>query len=269
MKTSLKYLTVFLVILQLAGLAGAEEISGTLCTPDRVSIAYEHVKNGFDSVVIICPGFYNSKSNRWMQKAKEMMSAEHDVIIFDFRGHGKSGGTFMWSSKEYKDLETVVEYARSHGYRKIDILAFSLGAVAAINVASRRDDISRMVLISAPAHFNKINFNFWEPGMFADLKDNIECKWEGKGARSGWMFGPKPDPVEDIRKVKNTVILFIHGDSDWVIKHRQSSRLYNAAVTKKDIVVIKNGYHAERLIQQYPDVMKGLILGWFSDDKKV
>jgi pimeloyl-ACP methyl ester carboxylesterase len=257
-------LVVFIAIILPAPLF-TEEVSGKLETRDKVQIAYEHVKNGFDSVVIICPGFFNSKSNRWMQKAREIVSAEHDVIMFDFRGHGLSGGRFLWSSKEYLDLEAVVDYAARGGYREIDILAFSLGAIAAIDIASKRNDIAKMVLISAPSHFNKINFNFWEPGMFADLKDNIDCKWEGKGAKFGWMFGPKPDPLEEIRKIKNTPILFIHGGSDWVIKDRQSRRLYNAATGKKDIMVIKGGYHAERLIQQHPEMMKDLILGWFKE----
>lgn len=241
----------------------AEETSGKLCARDKVSISYEYIKNGFDSVVIICPGFFNSKKNRWMQEAARIVSQEHDVILFDFRGHGESGGTFLWSSREYLDLEAVVEYARSLGYKEIGILAFSLGTVAAIDVAARLGGISKMVLVSSPAHFNKINFNFWEPGMFADLKDNVDCKWEGKGARCGWPFGPKPDPVSRIAKIKDTPILFIHGDSDWVIKCKQSKRLYNAATTAKEMIVIEHGYHAERLIQQYPDKMKELILSWF------
>jgi pimeloyl-ACP methyl ester carboxylesterase len=257
----------FLILSFPAQTVAAEEAFGKLYTRDKVSIAYEHVKNGFDSVVIICPGFFNSKSNRWMQEAARIVSSEHDVILFDFRGHGESGGKFTWSSKESIDLEAVVGYAAGLGYKEIDILAFSLGAVAAIDVASRRSDIAKMVLVSAPTHFSKINFNFWEPGMFADLKDNIDCKWEGKGARCGWMFGPKPDPMFDIKKIDKTAILFIHGDSDWVIKHKQSNKLYNAASTRKELVVVKNGYHAERLIQQYPEKMKELILGWFRREK--
>jgi esterase/lipase len=100
--------------------------------------------------------------------------------------------------------------------------------------------------------------------MLSDLKDNIDCKWEGKGVRPGWMFGRKPDTMAEIAKIKKTAILFIHGDNDWVIKERHSKKLYNTATVKtKKLETINKGLHAERLIQQYPDRMKELILGWF------
>jgi alpha-beta hydrolase superfamily lysophospholipase len=100
--------------------------------------------------------------------------------------------------------------------------------------------------------------------MFSDLKDNIDCKWAGKGAKVGWMFGRKPDPLSEVANIKNTAVLFIHGDSDWVVKDRHSKKLYNAAAAKtKKLEIVKDGLHAERLIQRHPDRMKKMILDWF------
>ena len=101
--------------------------------------------------------------------------------------------------------------------------------------------------------------------MLSDLKENIDCNWEGKGARMGSLFIPKPKPIKNIGKIKNTAILFIHGDSDWVIKENHSKELYEAARTFKKLEIIKGGLHAERLIQQYPHRLRDLILGWFSN----
>ncbi len=193
---------------------------------------------------------------------------DYDSIIFDFRGHGDSGGKFSWSAKEHLDLDAVLDFAVSEGYERIGIIAFSLGAAASINAASKRDDIKSMVLISCPTSFWKIDYHFWEPEMFSDLKDNLECNWEGKGARVANFMTAKPKPLDDITTVKDTAILFIHGDSDWVIKHYHSKRLYDAAKTHKELQIIEKGLHAERLIQQYPDRMKSLMLGWFSDTMK-
>ncbi len=55
--------------------AAQEVVSGVLRTEDNVSIAYDRYKNGFDSVIIVCPGFYNSKENRWMKKTVELLSS--------------------------------------------------------------------------------------------------------------------------------------------------------------------------------------------------
>lgn len=248
-----------------ADIAEAGEImTGTLRTSDKIDIAYEHYKNGSDSAIIVCPGFYNSKANRWMRKTADIVSPAYDVIIFDFRGHGQSTGKFTWSAKEDLDVNTVVDYAKAQGYKHIGMIAFSLGAAAAVNAAASRDDIDSMVLISCPSSFRAIDFHFWDPAMLSDLKDNIECKWEGKGARSASMLLKKKDPVDAIKKIKHAAILFIHGGRDWVVGDHHSAKLYKEADTRKDIEVIKGGLHAERLIQFYPDRMKKLIMEWFS-----
>lgn len=241
----------------------AETESGTVTTADNVTIAYDRYKNGFDKVIVVCPGFYNSKQNRWMRKTAELLSSSYDVIAFDFRGHGKSGGKFTWSARERLDLEAILDYAKSCGYKDMGITAFSLGAAVAINTAVDRSDITSMVLISAPSKMNMIDFHFWEPGMLADLKDNIECGWEGKGARSDNPFLGKADPIDTVGGIKDTSILFIHGDKDWVIKDRHSRKLYDTAHVEKRLEIIKGGLHAERLIQADPEGMKKLILDWF------
>jgi Predicted hydrolases or acyltransferases (alpha/beta hydrolase superfamily) len=242
-----------------------KKIAGILYSSDKVPIAYEHSKKGSDTVVIVCPGFFNSKKNRWMRNIWNAVSTKYDTVIFDFRGHGESGGKFTWSAKEHFDLEAVLNHVKKCGYKRIGILAFSLGAAASAIIGGRRDDIDSMVLISCPMSFWRINYHFWEPGMWSDLKDNMECEWEGKGARVASLLIPKPKPIENIAKIKNTPILFIHGDKDWVIKDSHSKKLYEAAKTHKRLEIIKKGLHAERLIQQYPEKMKDLIGGWFAD----
>lgn len=239
--------------------------SNMLVTKDDVKIAYEHFRNGFESVVIICPGFFNSKKNAAIRKTIDIVSPSYDVIIFDFRGHGDSGGKFSWTSNEPLDLEAVLDYAVNQGYKKIGIVGFSLGSAVSINVACKRSEINSMVLISTPFSFWDIDYHFWEPEMFSDLKANLECNWEGKGARLDHVFMPKEKPQDRIANIKETSILFIHGDRDWVIKDYHSRKLYDAAtVRNKRLAIVHDGLHAERLIEQYPDEMKALILDWFS-----
>jgi pimeloyl-ACP methyl ester carboxylesterase len=243
-------------------------ISGTLFTSDNVAISYDYYKTGSDSVVIVCPGFFNSKRSRWMRKTVDILTSDYDVIIFDFRGHGSSGGKYTWSAKEKADVDTVVNCAGSLGYKKIGILAYSLGASAAINDAAARDDIKSMVLVSCPSRFGSIDCHFWEWGMWLDLKDNIDSKWYGKGARTENIFLKKEDPIDRIGGIKNTSMLFISGDNDWIVNSRHSVKLYDAANGYKKIEVIKDGFHAERLVQFHYEAMKELILDWFSKTLK-
>jgi len=239
-------------------------VSGILHTRDNIPISYDQYKRGCDSVIIVCPGFFNSKSNRWMRRTVELLLPYYDVIIFDFRGHGKSGGKYTWSAKEDLDVDAVVSYAVAQKYKHIGILAFSLGAAAAVNDAATRNDIESMLLISCPAQFKDIDFHFWEPGMFSDFKDNIDCGWEGKGARLGSIFMKKGDPIDAISRIRHASVFFIHGDNDWIVKARHSKKLYGAAKVYKRIEIIKGGLHSERLIQFNSEKMRELILGWFS-----
>ena len=243
-----------------------EVTSGFLHTADKVRIAYQHEISGHRQLVVICPGFFNSMQNRWMRAVKQMVGQRYDTLIFDFRGHGKSSGKFTWLARERLDLEAVLEYVRQHSYSSIGILGFSLGAAVAINTASHVKDVGSMVLVSAPTSFWEINYHFWEPEMFSDLKDNFECGWEGKGARTGNMFLRKPRPLTQIELIKDIPIMFIHGTKDWIIKDHHSRALFNAydaAADTKKLVLIKDGLHAERLIQRNKDSMEELILGWF------
>lgn len=240
----------------------------TVRTKDGVFISLKLLKNGRDAVIIICHGFYNSKENRWMKKTAAILSSKYDVIMLDMRGHGKSGGEYTWSAKEDMDIDAVVDYAISRGYKRIGMLAFSLGAASAIKSASERSEIGSMVLISCPYKFEAINYHFWEPSMLYDLADNFRCGWQGKGARGFNMFMRREKPIDSVRLIKDTPILFVHGDNDWVIKESHSKKLFEAARCPKKIEIIKGGMHAERLIESDPEGMKSLIAGWFDQTLK-
>jgi len=133
-----------------------------------------------------------------------------------------------------------------------------------VNLVSLEDGVDSMILVSCPSSFAGIDFNFWRPEMLSDLKDNFSCHWEGKGARPGHLFLPKFKPVDRISKIKNIPVLFIHGDKDWIVNAYHSEKLFKACTTRKKLEIIKNGLHAERLIQQYPERIKKIILDWFS-----
>ena len=238
--------------------------TGFVLSEGSIKISYEHNRNGFDAdIVIVCPGFFNSKDNQWLQKTAEVFARSYDTIVFDFRGHGESEGKFSWSAYEYKDLVAVYEFVRRKGYRNIAILGYSLGAAAAVNAVSLGLAVKSMILVSGPASFWEINYHFWEPEMFSDLKDNIECNWEGKGARVDSLFIPKPKPVDNIREIKDSAILFVHGDRDWIIKSYHARMLYDAAsAAEKEIKLVSGGLHAERMLQQFPQEISEIYLGW-------
>lgn len=236
-------------------------ISGFLLTADHQKIAYAHYNAGHKEVIVIAPGFFNSKESILLKALKEALLEDYDVIMFDFRGHGKSQGVFFWMSREALDLEAVLDYAAAQ-YAKVGLIGFSLGGATSINVLSKSDKADSLVVISAPSAFEKVDFRFWKLDLENDIVYNLGKGGKGKGVRPGPFWLKKIKPVDVIENVK-APILFIHGDKDWVVDHKHSVKLFEKTKSRKELKIIKNGPHAEYLMRKNSKELLDSIKEWF------
>lgn len=228
-------------------------------TADGVQISFDLYQGiGRKAVVVICPGFFQSKETPTFKRLSGILAEEWDVICMDFRGHGHSRGLFTFSACETKDLEAVLEWARER-YSHIGILGFSLGAATAINVASQKKSIQALIAVSAPSTFEDIEFKFWTPEA---IQTGIAGLEPGAGCRPGNLWLKKARPVEHIRSLSPTPVLFIHGTKDRTVLHQHSERLYQAAGEPKRLVLIPEGRHAEELFREKPEQFLPLIQEW-------
>lgn len=234
-------------------------------TEDNQRIALIHVKGGFSKVVIVAPGFYNNKDTFLFKGITEAFGKEYDVIVFDFRGHGKSSGLFSWTAYEQKDLQAIISYAKDNHYDKIGVIGFSFGAAIALIVATNHQNIDSLIAVSAPADLKSMNYHFWEKDMWEDLMLNFGIKGRGKGVRSGNAFLKKIRPIDIVDKISPTPILFLHGEKDWLIKPSHSQRLFERAKEPKSLMIIKDGGHAERMFDVFPDQFMKICLDRFRE----
>ncbi len=253
-----------------AASCSAEKIGNDIyvTTEDGKRIAISHIKGGFSKVIIIAHGFYTNKDTVLFKRMTGAFSKEYDVIVFDFRGHGKSGGVFTWTAHEQKDLRAIITYAKENNYTKIGVIGFSLGAAIALIEASCNKNIDSIIAVSAPADLRKINYHFWEKDMWEDLKLNFGSKGRGKGIRPGNPSLQKIRPIGIVDKVSPTPILFIHGEKDWLVKPYHSQRLFDRAKDPKAVTMIKSGGHAERIFDVFPDKFMEICLDRFSETLK-
>jgi len=238
-------------------------VLGTLLTSDKQKIAYRHYKRNHEDLVIIVHGFYNSKDSVLLKEMAKNLNGEYDVFMFDLRGHGKSSGVFTWSSRESRDLRAVLDHLKGK-YRKVGILCFSLGASVTINTLSQRKDVQALVCVSAVSDVDKVDYKFWELDWEEDVVYTLFDRTgkKGKGVRPGPFWFRKKKPLESIKKI-DIPILFIHGDRDWVIKPWHSKALYSRVRSKKKLVVLKGGPHAEYLMKDFSQELLNSIKGWF------
>ena len=222
-------------------------------TEDGKRIAFSHIKGGFSKVIIIAHGFYNNKDTVLFRRMADAFSKEYDVIMFDFRGHGKSSDVFTWTALEQKDLRAIIAFAKENNYAKIGVIGFSLGAAIALIEASCQKSIDSVIAVSSPADLGSINYHFWEKDMWADLMLNFGIKGQGKGVRPGSPSLQKIRPVDIVNKISPTPVLFIHGEKDWLVKLSHSQLLFDRAKDPKALTIIKDGGHAERMFDAFPD----------------
>jgi pimeloyl-ACP methyl ester carboxylesterase len=239
--------------------------SGSLLTPDRKKIAYHHYTSGQDKVIVIVHGFYNSKDAVILKRLAEDLSGDYDVLMFDFRGHGKSGGFFTWTSREGMDLSTVLNYLEGK-YRRTGMLAFSFGASIAINTLAADKRVDSLICVSPVSDPGRIDYQFWKLDLKGDLLYTLGTAegFKGRGFRPGAFWLKKEKPVENISKIRIPV-LYIHGDKDWVIKPWHSEALFDKTPTKKKKVIIKGGPHAEYLIRDYFAQFMAETKNWFEE----
>ena len=241
--------------------------SGYLETADHHNIHYDQYKNNHKKVLIIAHGFFNSKQAVLLKQLGESLNNEYDVILFDFRGHGLSSGLFYWTTREYLDLLSVIEFA-GQSYEKIGLIGISLGAATSIIAASKTKLINSIIAISAPLEFNKIDYRFWKLNFKNDLFYNLfGVGRQGKGVRPGPFWHKKEMPLEIVKR-SDIPIFYIHGESDWVIRPKHSKDLYENTTALKRLSIIKNGPHAEHLFIKHKDEMLKLIQEWFLETLK-
>ena len=234
-------------------------------TEDGKRIAFYHIKGGFTQVVIIAPGFYNNKDTVLFRSMAEHFSRKYDVIVFDFRGHGKSSDVFTWTALEQKDLRAITAYAKENKYEKIGVIGFSLGAAITLIEASFHQNIDSVIAVSSPSDLGKIDFHFWEKDMWRDLMLNFGIKGKGKGVRSGSLALQKTRPIDVVDKISPTPVLFLHGEKDWLVKLSHSQRLFVKAKEPKALTIMKDGGHAERMFDAFPDQFMKICLDRFRE----
>ena len=232
-----------------------------LKTEDNVKIAINHYDAGRDEIVIIAHGCYMSKNSYVFKTMAKDFFVNYDVIVMDFRGHGKSSGLFTFTARESNDLKAVVNFAKSK-YSKINLLGFSLGAATSIIHTAKRKDINSLIVVSAPSSFEKIENHFFRKEAFFPTLQKFEL-WRIMSFRPGNPFLKKIKPVDVVQDISPIPILFLTGEKDPTIYPWHAQELYNKAKESKSIMIFKNNFHAEDLYLQSHDKFMSVCNEWF------
>lgn len=212
-------------------------------TIDGINIAYDEYETGHKEVLIIAPGWFMCKSSSPFVEMAKDFSKDFDVISLDFRGHCKSRGRYTFTSKEYEDLKSVIDYARKK-YEKIYVAGFSLGSATAVIEQYKYNNIDKLILVSPPSDFDKIENAVWKKEAYIPTLRKFEFNtWTSIIPGELWL--DKIKPVDVIDKISSTPVLMIAGIKDPTIKVWHTQKLFEHAKEPKKIIIFGDSIHAE------------------------
>lgn len=234
-----------------------------LRTAEGIKIALNHFKTDKKSVLIIANGWTMSKDSKFIKTMAKLFAQTFDVISFDFRGHGKSSGTYTFTSKESGDLKSVVNYANEI-YQTIYLIGFSLGGAISILHSADSKCIDKLIAVSAPHSFAKIKNFMWIKDFITNPFKKYELKICSK-LRPSPIIQKKVSPIDVVDRIK-VPTLFIAGDLDTIVEKEDTKSLYLKAKCEKQFELFENCNHAEDLIYQEQEKFVNVCTQWLTNN---
>lgn len=163
-------------------------------------------------LIIIMHG-WGSNSELMLPIANTFYQAGLNVLLLDSRCHGKSAGdTYSALPRFAEDIDAVIEYAQQHlAYNdKIILLGHSVGAGAVLYSASRRQDISAVISISAFGSPQWLMTRYFQGFHLPQWLINILL------AYIQWIIGHRFSEIAPVNAIKKLTIpiLLVHGTHD-------------------------------------------------------
>ncbi|MDD3594625.1 MAG: alpha/beta hydrolase [Candidatus Gastranaerophilales bacterium] len=234
-----------------------------LNTSDNIKIAVNCYYSGHKEVVIIAHGWFMTKDSGAFRDLSENFAQYFDVITLDFRGHGNSSGTYTFSAKETKDLDTVVHYAKQH-YEKIYLIGFSLGAATALIYSANNNDVNSMIVVSPPSNFEKIENHMWKKAAWLPTLKKFELK-RCFSVRPNLKIYKKVAPIDIVNDI-TIPTMFVAGEHDPTVYVWHTKKLYEKADCLKKLQIFEDGTHAEDLYLEHKAYFVDMCVDWIKQN---
>ncbi len=180
-----------------------------------------------------------------LRMARLLRDARFNVVLYDARRHGDSGGSFCtYGYFEKYDVTRVIDALAARNdltVGNIGIFGTSMGAAVAIQAASVDRRIASVIAENSFATLRSI-FDDYQKRM---IKLPLHFLRNLVIVRSEFLAGFKASDVSPLEAVKSATIpiLFAYADEDHLINHTYSLQLYQTATGPKEIYAITGARH--------------------------
>lgn len=230
---------------------------------DGTAIHYDVYDAPAPSAVVVVPGFWRDRRHASMVRlARFLVAGGYRAVVMDPRGHGESEGTYGFNQHEHHDVAAVIHdlLHTNATISSVALVGFSYGGAIAISAIARHRElpVSSLLLISSVADFAMI---FPRLNPFT-MHRHIALSQALRTPRFSWNVRKtaKLRALDDMPDV-HVPVCFIHVKNDWLINHRHSVALYEAAHDPKELHLldIEGNYHADRIFNVASDSIEPIV----------
>ena len=212
-----------------------------------------------DRSIVMAHGWTSSRRQPYDDSAY-LHAAGYNLLIFDFRGHGLSEGSYTtigWAEPD--DLRAAIGYARSRSPGPLGVIGYSMGAVAALEEAAADSRVG-VVVADSP---------------FADLASEQRYAWENQTrlpfvpfatpvqlmARLDLGFDPARVRPDEAAGQLRQPLLVIVGAADTVVPPAQGYAVFRAAHGPKQLLAVPGADHTGAYDRE-PVTYERVVLGF-------
>ncbi len=204
-----------------------------------------------DLAFVVAHGFTGSWQRPSVWRIANRFARSGGAVCFDFRGHGRSGGTSTLGDRETRDLAVAVAWARELGFKRIAAVGFSMGASVALRhagLAGQAAGLDAVVSVSGPGRWyyrgttpmRRVHLAVEYP--IGRLVTRVALHTRVNRGR----WNPVPvSPSEAAAMIAPVPLLVVHGDRDSYFPLDHAHQIYEAAREPKELWILKGFGHAE------------------------
>lgn len=164
-----------------------------------------------------------------IKQAYRFQQMGFSVLLIDYRGYGKSQGSFPNESQVYQDAQIAWNYLvnqRKIPANQIFIYGHSLGGAVAIDLAVKHPNAAGLI----------VHNSFTSMGKMAELNPYFRI------FPIGLILKYRFDSIHKVKSLQVPVLL-VHGTADPMIPYTMSKSLYAAAPEPKELLLIPDAQH--------------------------
>jgi fermentation-respiration switch protein FrsA (DUF1100 family) len=216
---------------------------------------------GSDRAVVIMHGHGGSMD--WdIHRAPALHAAGFNVLLFDFRAHGRSEGRMItFGYLERQDVLGAVRFLRGRGMRRTGLLGFSFGGIAAMLAAPICPDVAAVVSDGGPARMRSAmaarGSEWGAPRWLSVPLVWLVVAMTSLRLRANLFHY---EPVRWVGQISPRPILFIHAGQDQYLPDFDD--LYAAARPPKEVWYVPEAGHT-KVSEVLPEDFQRRVIAFF------